>query len=114
MTANDPRAAHGKVTSQTVSLGGLPLLFVASRFLTMAGGLAALGGAGMLLAAVEVENTAARRLLHKTGFRPLPATGSSGAPVLVRDLRSGGGCLPGGDDRSQRKEPWPSPSKPRI
>ena len=72
-------------------------LGVASQLLALACNVAALSGAGVLLAAVEQENKTALRLFEKMGFRPPSATGSSSTSVLVRDLHRVGDCTRGFD-----------------
>lgn len=66
-------------------------LGVASRLVVLAGDLAALGKARVLLAAVDAENQPSLRLFETLGFRPLPGMGGSGTTILARTLRGDGG-----------------------
>ena len=61
-------------------------LGVASQLLTFACEIAVRSEARTLLAVLEQENQAARGLLAKTGFRPLPTSGAPDASVHIRDL----------------------------
>lgn len=69
-------------------------LGVASRLVALAGEIAALGKARLLLAAVEADNQPPLRLFETLGFRPLPGVGRSGTTILARTPRRDGGPNP--------------------